>query len=319
MTVSVFELFSVGVGPSSSHTVGPMRAAARFVGDLRTIGALADVSDIRVDLYGSLAATGAGHGTMPAVLLGLEGFTPETIETEQMERRLEEMRASREIQLGGERAVRLAEDEIVLHPLTVLPFHPNGMTITASSADNVEVHTETYFSVGGGFVVTESEAASPPAVPAVAAVLWIGGRTSRARQPPSRHDRRTDASVRKRVPAGRRDFRETAAHPRCHGGMRAARHPPGGIPPRAAAGAAAGARLVSEAGPRGSRPQTPPSPRIGSTSSRWPSTKRTRRADGSSQLRRMGLPGSSPRCCITRCTTPMPAKPTAMTPRSDFC
>src|SRR6185503_4309214 len=122
MTVSVFELFSVGVGPSSSHTVGPMRAAARFVGDLRTIGALADVSDIRVDLYGSLAATGAGHGTMPAVLLGLEGFTPETIETEQMERRLEEMRASREIQLGGERAVRLAEDEIVLHPLTVLLF-----------------------------------------------------------------------------------------------------------------------------------------------------------------------------------------------------
>ena len=109
MTVSVFELFSVGVGPSSSHTVGPMRAAARFVGDLRTIGALADVSDIRVDLYGSLAATGAGHGTMSAVLLGLEGFAPETIETEQMERRLEEMRASREIQLGGERAIKLAE------------------------------------------------------------------------------------------------------------------------------------------------------------------------------------------------------------------
>jgi L-serine dehydratase len=70
MTVSVFELFSVGVGPSSSHTVGPMRAAARFVADLRTMGALGHVSDIRVDLYGSLAATGAGHGTMPAVLLG---------------------------------------------------------------------------------------------------------------------------------------------------------------------------------------------------------------------------------------------------------
>jgi L-serine dehydratase len=152
MTVSVFELFSVGVGPSSSHTVGPMRAAARFVGGLRTIGALADVSDIRVDLYGSLAATGAGHGTMPAVLLGLEGFKPETIETEQMEHRLEEMRASREIQLGGERAIKLAEDEIVLHPRTVLPFHPNGMTMTASSTDNVEVHTETYFSIGGGFV-----------------------------------------------------------------------------------------------------------------------------------------------------------------------
>ncbi len=164
MTVSVFELFSVGVGPSSSHTVGPMRAAARFIGDLRTLGGLADVSDVRVDLYGSLAATGAGHGTMPAILLGLEGFEPETIETEAMERRLEEMRTSRQIQLGGERAIALAEDEIVLHPQTALPFHPNGMTITASSATAVEVHSQTYFSVGGGFVLTESEAAAPPPV-----------------------------------------------------------------------------------------------------------------------------------------------------------
>jgi L-serine dehydratase len=100
---------------------------------------------------------------MPAVLLGLEGFTPETIETEQMERRLAEMRASREIQLGGERAVRLAEDEIVLHPLTILPFHPNGMTITASSADNVEVHTETCFPLAASW--SPSPKASPPAVP----------------------------------------------------------------------------------------------------------------------------------------------------------
>jgi L-serine dehydratase len=166
MTVSVFELFSVGVGPSSSHTVGPMRAAARFVGDVRTMGAVADVSDIRVDLYGSLAATGAGHGTMTAVLLGLEGFEPETIQTGEMERRLDEMRASRQIQLGGETVIKLAEDEIVLHPETILPFHPNGMTITASSAGNVELHRQTYFSIGGGFVVTESEAAAPPPIPA---------------------------------------------------------------------------------------------------------------------------------------------------------
>jgi L-serine dehydratase len=165
MTVSVFELFSVGVGPSSSHTVGPMRAASRFVRDLRTMDAVADVSDIRVDLYGSLAATGAGHGTMSAVLLGLEGFEPETIQTAEMERRLDEMRASRQIQLGGETAIKLAEDEIVLHPETILPFHPNAMTLTASSAGNVELHRQTYFSVGGGFVVTESEAAAPPATP----------------------------------------------------------------------------------------------------------------------------------------------------------
>ncbi|MFC9554632.1 L-serine ammonia-lyase [Rhodococcus sp. NPDC056960] len=163
MTISVFDLFSVGVGPSSSHTVGPMRAGARFVSDLRALGALTDVADVRVDLYGSLAATGAGHGTMSAVLLGLEGYFPEKIETEEMERRLDEMRSTRRIRVGGSQDVALAEDEIVLHPLTILPLHPNGMTITAFAARGVEIHRETYFSVGGGFVVTEAESAEPPA------------------------------------------------------------------------------------------------------------------------------------------------------------
>ncbi|MBC2639210.1 MULTISPECIES: L-serine ammonia-lyase [unclassified Rhodococcus (in: high G+C Gram-positive bacteria)] len=163
MTISVFDLFSVGVGPSSSHTVGPMRAGARFVSDLRALGALTDVADVRVDLYGSLAATGAGHGTMSAVLLGLEGYFPETIETEEMERRLDEMRSTGRIRVGGSQEVALAEDEIVLHPLTILPLHPNGMTITAFAAGGVEIHRETYFSVGGGFVVTEAESAEPPA------------------------------------------------------------------------------------------------------------------------------------------------------------
>ena len=101
MTISVFDLFSVGVGPSSSHTVGPMRAAARFVADVRTLGAFDDVEDIRVDLYGSLAATGAGHGTMTAILLGLEGYSPDKIETDQMERRIESMRATGLIDFGG--------------------------------------------------------------------------------------------------------------------------------------------------------------------------------------------------------------------------
>lgn len=78
MTISVFELFKVGIGPSSSHTVGPMRAAANFVDDLDAAGVLARVADVRVELYGSLAATGRGHGTLPAVLLGLEGYRPET-------------------------------------------------------------------------------------------------------------------------------------------------------------------------------------------------------------------------------------------------
>ncbi|WP_396915877.1 L-serine ammonia-lyase [Mycolicibacterium sp.] len=157
MTISVFELFSVGIGPSSSHTVGPMRAAARFVSDLRTLGAFDEVADVRVDLYGSLAATGAGHGTMTAVLLGLEGHLPDEIETDVMEQRIEAMRATGRISFGGARDIALTEDDIVLRPLTILPFHPNGMMLTAVSADGTELHRETYFSIGGGFVVTEAE------------------------------------------------------------------------------------------------------------------------------------------------------------------
>ena len=157
MTISVFDLFSVGVGPSSSHTVGPMRAAARFVDDLRTMSAFDDVRELAVDLYGSLAATGAGHGTMTAVLLGLEGHAPETITTEVMEERQASMAATGRIVFGGHREIDLAVDDIVLRPLTVLPFHPNGMKLTARAADSTELHSEVYFSVGGGFVVTEAE------------------------------------------------------------------------------------------------------------------------------------------------------------------
>jgi len=157
MTISVFDLFSVGIGPSSSHTVGPMRAAARFVSDLHTLGAFDDVADVRVDLFGSLAATGAGHGTFTAVLLGLEGYRPEEIETDEMERRTDAMRSSGHIAFGGGRQIALTEQDLVLRPLTILPFHPNGMTITAFDGAGLELHRETYFSIGGGFVVTEAE------------------------------------------------------------------------------------------------------------------------------------------------------------------
>ncbi|MEU0494047.1 L-serine ammonia-lyase [Mycobacterium sp. NPDC006124] len=161
MTISVFELFSIGIGPSSSHTVGPMRAAARFVADLQTLGALDATAEVRVDLYGSLAATGAGHGTMTAILLGLQGLLPEELQTDEMERRVDAMRATGRIALGGSREVALTEDDIVLRPLTMLPFHPNAMTVAARDADGGELHRETYFSVGGGFVVTEAESREP--------------------------------------------------------------------------------------------------------------------------------------------------------------
>ena len=164
MTISVFELFKVGIGPSSSHTVGPMRAAADFVADLDAMGVLVRVADVRVELYGSLAATGRGHGTLPAVLLGLEGYRPETIETEEMEAGQERLRNTGKIMLGGRVPIALSEDDIALYTRTVLDFHPNGMTLTAYGADDRTLHRQTYFSIGGGFVVTEGEAATEPAI-----------------------------------------------------------------------------------------------------------------------------------------------------------
>jgi L-serine dehydratase len=160
VTISVFELFKVGIGPSSSHTVGPMRAAANFVAELDAMRVLARVADVRVELYGSLAATGRGHGTLPAVLLGLEGYRPETIESEEMESGRERLRTTGKIMLGGRVPIALSEDDIALYTRTVLDFHPNGMTLTAYAADDSTLHRQTYFSVGGGFVVTVDEAAT---------------------------------------------------------------------------------------------------------------------------------------------------------------
>ncbi|MUL82032.1 MULTISPECIES: L-serine ammonia-lyase [unclassified Mycolicibacterium] len=159
MAVSVFDLFSVGIGPSSSHTVGPMRAAGMFVDELVGRDMVDHVAEVKVDLFGSLAATGAGHGTMPAILLGLEGYRPETIETDEMERRLATIRADGKIQLGGRIVIALTESDMDLQPARQLARHPNAMTLTAFSVGGDVVYRETYFSVGGGFVVTETGAA----------------------------------------------------------------------------------------------------------------------------------------------------------------
>jgi L-serine dehydratase len=172
MTISVFDLFSVGIGPSSSHTIGPMRAAARFIDDLRVLTAIDDVTCVSVDLYGSLAATGAGHGTLSAVLLGLEGCRPEDIDADDMELRLQAMRSNGRVRLGGEFSIALAEDEISLHPQISLSFHPNGMRLTAFTGDYAEVHQQTYYSIGGGFVVTEAESMQSPAAPTRGAVSF---------------------------------------------------------------------------------------------------------------------------------------------------
>ncbi|MFK0009849.1 L-serine ammonia-lyase [Paenarthrobacter sp. NPDC090520] len=166
MAVGVFDLFSVGIGPSSSHTVGPMRAGAVFARELVESGVLSAVAGLRVDLYGSLAATGKGHGTFTAVLLGLEGFEPELILPDEVEERLAAIAETGQLNLagavGGSGAgggVRLpyAVGDMVLHPLTVLPRHTNGMKFAVTDAEGNVLKEATFFSVGGGFIVREGE------------------------------------------------------------------------------------------------------------------------------------------------------------------
>src|SRR4051794_26767197 len=157
MAVGVFDLFSIGIGPSSSHTVGPMRAAAVFAEELKASGQLAEVASLRVDLYGSLAATGRGHGTMTAILLGLEGFHPELILPEQVEERLAAIAGTGILQLAGSVPLPYGVEDMVLRPLTILPRHTNGMTFTVSDAAGKIVHSATFFSVGGGFIIREGE------------------------------------------------------------------------------------------------------------------------------------------------------------------
>lgn len=157
MAIGVFDLFKVGIGPSSSHTVGPMRAAAVFAEELRAKGCLDQVAGIRVDLYGSLAATGRGHGTMTAVLLGLEGHYPDLILPAEVEERLASMAETGEIRLAGEKTLNYTVEDMILHPLTILDRHTNGMKFAVSDAAGNPLHEVTFFSVGGGFIVREGE------------------------------------------------------------------------------------------------------------------------------------------------------------------
>lgn len=157
--VSVFDLLSVGIGPSSSHTVGPMRAAARFAAELADAGLLDRVGRVRAQLFGSLGATGHGHGSENAVLLGLEGEQPETVDTDAGPLRADRIRAERRLRLAGRQPIDFdADRDLVLHRRKSLPFHPNGMTFSAWQPDGPEpvlVMERTYYSAGGGFVLDD--------------------------------------------------------------------------------------------------------------------------------------------------------------------
>ena len=165
MTISAFDLFTVGIGPSSSHTVGPMRAARSFVSRLRDEGRLGAVAAVRCELFGSLGATGHGHGSVPAVVLGLEGERPDLVDPVAARPRVDAVRREGELLLAGEHPIAFSvDDDVVLHRRKRLDFHSNGMLFQALDAGGGQVDRRAYYSVGGGFVLDEDDAGDPAVV-----------------------------------------------------------------------------------------------------------------------------------------------------------
>ena len=155
--ISTFDIFKIGVGPSSSHTMGPWRAAQRFLASCTDLGVFDAIARAHVDLFGSLAKTGKGHGTDLAVTLGLSGVDPVTCDPSLLHRQVDAVRAAKSLLLGGQKPISFDPDrDITFHYETVLPFHPNGLTFTATLQDG-STHSETFYSIGGGFVVKEGE------------------------------------------------------------------------------------------------------------------------------------------------------------------
>src|SRR6185369_9411684 len=160
MAVSVFDLFKIGIGPSSSHTVGPMRAARILAQRLAHDGQLDATARVKSELYGSLGATGKGHGSDKAVLLGLAGHEPDTVDVDAIPALLDAMRQGHRLRLAGTHEIAFDEAaDLVFHRRESLPFHANGMRFIAYDAAGAELASRTYYSVGGGFVVSDEVAA----------------------------------------------------------------------------------------------------------------------------------------------------------------
>ncbi|MGY8626040.1 L-serine ammonia-lyase [Chromobacterium violaceum] len=157
MAISVFDLFKIGIGPSSSHTVGPMRAARQFISRLEKDGQLDATVHVSAEMFGSLGATGKGHGTDVAVLLGLQGEQPDLVDTDAVDGMLAAIREQRKLKLLGKREIDFVEGEhLILHKKKTLPYHPNGMIFEAFDAAGESLSKRAYYSVGGGFVVDEA-------------------------------------------------------------------------------------------------------------------------------------------------------------------
>lgn len=168
MTLSVLEVFSIGIGPSSSHTVGPMRAAKRFVDELDDLSAVARV---QVTLHGSLGATGIGHHTDRATLLGLEGEDPETVDTTSVDARVDRIRSSGRLNLAGSHEIDWSPGDLVLTRVA-LEHHANAMTCVALDAQGGVLAERIFYSIGGGFIVDDEEARAGQALPNVTTVPY---------------------------------------------------------------------------------------------------------------------------------------------------
>ena len=156
MSLSVLDMFTIGIGPSSSHTVGPMRAARLFVEALASTGSLGSVQSVKAELFGSLGHTGKGHGSDVALMLGLEGERPEDVDCDAVPARISRVTETSSLKLLGEHSLRFRPSEdIVFHKRQSLPRHPNGLRFTALLAGKSEPFTRAYYSVGGGFVVND--------------------------------------------------------------------------------------------------------------------------------------------------------------------
>jgi L-serine dehydratase len=160
-TISVFDIFKIGVGPSSSHTMGPWHAALRFVQACRDTGWLDRIEQVSIDLFGSLAKTGRGHGTDLALLMGLTGLDPATCDPDRLIDLAGSIRRSHRLELGGQRSISFdPATQIIFHRDRCLPYHPNALRLTARSAGRA-IAEETYYSVGGGFLLQDGDTRGP--------------------------------------------------------------------------------------------------------------------------------------------------------------
>lgn len=158
MSLSVFEIFSIGIGPSSSHTVGPMRAANKFLKELKANNSLKDVTSLKCDFYGSLGLTGKGHGSDKAFLLGIQGITPEAIDSNLIPAILEKIKLDKKISLDHSHIIPLnIRRDIKFHRRVSLPEHPNGMAFAVFDKENKEIARSIYYSIGGGTFLSEEE------------------------------------------------------------------------------------------------------------------------------------------------------------------